>query len=128
MEVTNEEIAELSADPAALEMAVGDHQPLLVFGPAATSGLQELFPQPDLKVAPRKANMVDVVGGEDVQAKAVGADTIDVAWRNRLKIDVPVNVRRQHHLGTANQSHRNDDQRRPARSLTRFPPFATAIR
>ncbi len=93
LEVTNEEITELRADPPALEMAAGDHQHLQIFGRAATSGLKEMFPQPaDLKVAPQKGGVVDVIGGEDVQAKAVGADTIDVSWRDKVKINVPVKV------------------------------------
>jgi hypothetical protein len=92
VEVTSEAIAELIADPAVLEMAAGDHAHLRVFGRAPTSGLKEMFPQSDLKVAPRKTDTVDVVGGEDVQAKAIGEDTIDVAWRDKLKIAVPVKV------------------------------------
>ena len=51
-----------------------------------------MFPQTDLKVAPQKCGTVDVIGGEDVQAKAVGEDTIDIAWRDKLKIAVPVKV------------------------------------
>ncbi len=92
VEVTTEEITELRADPPVLEMAAGDHQHLRVFGRAATSGLKEMFPQTDLKVAPRKFTTVDVIGGEDVQAKAVGEDTIDISWRDKLKIAVPVKV------------------------------------
>ncbi len=92
VEVTNEEITELTANPAALEMAAGEHAHLQVFGRAATSGLKEMFPQPDLKVAPEKGGTVDVIGGEDVQAKAIGKDTINVAWRDKLKIAVPVKV------------------------------------
>ena len=92
VEVTNEEITELRAEPAALEMATGDHKRLQIFGKAARSGLEEMFPQPDLKVAPQKGGIVDINGGEDVQGKAAGQDTIDVAWRNKLKIAVPVTV------------------------------------
>ncbi len=33
-----------------------------------------------------------MIGGEDVQAKAIGEDTIDIAWRDKLKIAVPVKV------------------------------------
>ncbi|MGO9109380.1 MAG: Ig domain-containing protein [Thermoguttaceae bacterium] len=92
VEVTNEEITELRADPPALEMASGDHQHLQLFGRAVTSGLKEMFPQTDLKVAPQKFTTVDVIGGEDVQAKAIGDDTIDVSWRDKIKITVPVKV------------------------------------
>jgi hypothetical protein len=91
VEVTNEEITELRAEPPALDMAAGDHLHLQVFGRAATSGLKELFPQTDLTVVAEKGT-VDVIGGQDVQAKAIGDDTIDVAWRNKLKIAVPVRV------------------------------------
>ncbi len=90
--VTSEEITELKADPSPVQVAVNDHQPLTVYGKALTSGLQEMFPQPDLKIASRKTDTVDVIGGEDVYGKAVGSDTINVAWRDKLKIDVPVNV------------------------------------
>lgn len=92
VEVTKEEITELTANPAALVMAAGDHAHLQVFGRAQTSGLKEMFPQPDLKVVPQKGGIVDVIGGEDVQAKAVGKDLIDVSWRDKLKIAVPVEV------------------------------------
>ena len=92
VEVTKEEITALTADPPRLEMAAGDHRHLQVFGQAATSGLKEMFPQSDLKVAPQKGGTVDVIGGEDVQAKAIGDDTIDVSWQNKLKLEVPVNV------------------------------------
>ena len=103
VEVTSEEITELRADPPVLEMAAGDHQHLRIFGRAATSGCKEMFPQPDLKVAPRKTDTVDVIGGEDVQAKAVGEDTIDVSWRDKLKIAVPVNVAANVVQGSANR-------------------------
>jgi hypothetical protein len=92
VEVTKEEITELSADPVSLDMAVGDHRHLRFFGKAQTSGQKEMFPQSELKVAPQTPNTVDVIGGEDVQAKAVGADTIDAAWRGKLKVSVPVKV------------------------------------
>lgn len=92
VEVTVDEITGLTADPAALAMVSDDHAHLRILGRAITTGLKEMFPQPDLKVAPRKGGTVDVVGGEDVQAKAVGEDTIDVAWRGRLRIAVPVRV------------------------------------
>jgi len=92
LEVKDEEITELTAEPAGLEMAVGDHQHLRVFGRAATSGLKEMFPQHDLKAAPEKGNAVEVVGGEDVQAKAVGEETIDVSWRDKLKTAVTARV------------------------------------
>ena len=52
VEVTKEEITDLSAKPASLDMAAGDHAHLQIFGQAATSGLKEMFPQADLKVAP----------------------------------------------------------------------------
>ena len=92
VEVTGEEITEIRAEPAALEMAVNDRAHLQVFGRAQTSGLKEMFPQPDLKVAPQKTDTVNVIGGEDVQGKAVGTDTLDVAWRDKLKTTVPVRV------------------------------------
>ena len=92
VEVTKEEITELRAEPPALEMAAGEHAHLQVFGRAATSGSKEMFPQPDLKVVPQKGIAVDVVGGEDVQAKAVGEDQIDITWHDKLKIAVPVKV------------------------------------
>ncbi len=92
VEVTKEEITELRAEPPALEMAAGEHAHLQVFGRAATSGSKEMFPQPDLKVVPRKGIVVDVSGGEDVQAKAVGEDQIDITWHDKLKIAVPVKV------------------------------------
>ncbi len=65
---------------------------LQIFGRAARSGAKEMFPQADLKVAPQKGGTVEVIGGEDVQAKAIGTDTIDVAWRDKLKIAVQVTV------------------------------------
>ena len=68
--VTSEEITELKADPSPVQVAVNDHQPLTVYGKALTSGLQEMFPQPDLKIASRKTDTVDVIGGEDVYGKA----------------------------------------------------------
>jgi hypothetical protein len=95
LEVTSEEIKELTADPAKEEMSVGEAKPLRVFGRADRSGVKEMFPQPDLKAAPRKADVVDV-NGDVVHGKAVGDDTIDVAWRDKLKVEVPAQV-------TANQ-------------------------
>jgi hypothetical protein len=92
VEVTNEEITDLVVDPVGLEMAVGDHQHLGIFGRAPTSNLKEMFPQPDLQVVPRSANTVNVIGGEDVLAIGVGADTIDATWRGKLKVAVPVKV------------------------------------
>ena len=92
LEVTGDEITELHAEPGTLLMASGEHQHLQVFGRAAKSGLKEMFPQSDLKVAPQKGGTVDVVGGEDVQAKAIGQDTIKITWRDKLPIEVPVRV------------------------------------
>ena len=106
-----------SADPPALEMAAGDHQHLQVFGRAATSGLKEMFPQPDLKVAPQKGGTVDVIGGEDVQAKAIGEDTIDVSWRDKLKIAVPVKVAANTITDLQITPARKNDQHRPGGHL-----------
>jgi hypothetical protein len=92
VEITSEEITEISAVPPALDMAVGDHQHLHIFGMAKTTGAKEMFPQADLSVVPQTPNTVDVIGGEDVQAKAVGTDTINAAWRGKLKIAIPVKV------------------------------------
>jgi hypothetical protein len=92
VEVTSEEITELGADPTALNMAVGDHQHLRIFGKAPSSGTKEMFPQQDLVVAAQNPSTVDVIGGEDVQAKAIGTDTINAAWRGKLKVAVPVRV------------------------------------
>ena len=126
VEVTTEEIAELRAEPAALEMSAGDHQRLQIFGRAATSGLKEMFPQPNLKVAPQRGGTVDVVGGEDVQAKAVGSDTIDVAWHNNLKISVPVKVAANVLAGL--EISPNERRSTPVRSLlTKYPPCTAAI-
>ena len=91
LEVTNEEIKELTADPASLEMAVGSVNGLRIFGRADKSGQKELFVQPDLKATPRKPNVVETEA-DSVKAKAEGDDTIDVAWRNKLKLEVPVKV------------------------------------
>src|SRR5262249_30255644 len=66
-------------------------KPLRVFGRADRSGVKELFPQPDLKTVPRKPDVVDVAG-DIVRGKAIGDDTIDVAWRDKLKIEVPAKV------------------------------------
>ena len=57
-----------------------------MFGRADRSGLKELFAQPDLKAAPRKPDVVDV-NGDVVRGKAIGDDTIDVAWRDKLKLE-----------------------------------------
>lgn len=83
LEVTNDEIKELSADPAREEMAVSEVRPLHVFGRADRSGVKEMFPQPDLKAALRKPDVAEVAG-DIVRGKAVGEDTIDVTWRNTL--------------------------------------------
>jgi hypothetical protein len=91
LEVTNEEIKELTADPATEEMAVSEVKALRVFGRADKSGLKELFPQSDLKAAPRKPDVAEVVG-DVVRGKTVGEDTIDVAWRDKLKLEVPAKV------------------------------------
>ncbi len=91
LEVTNDEIKELTADPVAEELAVNEAKLLRVFGRADRSGLKEMFPQPDLKAAPQKPDVVDVVG-DIVRGKSVGEDTIDVAWRDRLKFEVPTKV------------------------------------
>jgi hypothetical protein len=91
LEVTSEEIKEVTVDPAREEMAVSEVKPLRVFGRADKSGLKELFPQPDLKTVPRKTDVVDV-SGDVVRGKAIGDDTIDVAWRDKLKIEVPAKV------------------------------------
>ena len=97
LEVTNDEIKELTAEPAKEEMAVSESKPLRVFGSADHSGLKEMFPQPDLKAAQaaEKPDIVDV-NGDAVRGKAIGDDMIDVAWRDRLKLEVPAQV-------TANQ-------------------------
>ena len=92
VEVTSEEITALKVEPFKPDMVVDEHRPFQVFGQAPRSGLKEMFPQPDLKAAPRKADIVALIGGDDVQAKAEGSDTIDVAWRDKLKTEVPVNV------------------------------------
>ena len=94
-------------------MAAGDHAHLQVFGQAATSGLKEMFPQTDLKVVPQKGGTVDVIGGEDVQAKAIGEDTIDVAWRDNLKIAVPVKVAANTITDLQISPARKNDQHRP---------------
>jgi hypothetical protein len=91
LEVTNEEIKELTVDPAREDMVVGEVRPLRAFGRADHSGVKELFPQPDLKAAPRKPDVVEVYG-DTVRGKAVGEDTIDVAWRDKLKLEVPAKV------------------------------------
>ncbi len=70
---------------------VGEVRPLRAFGRADRSGVKELFPQPDLKAAPRKPDVAEVVG-DTVRGKAVGEDTIDVAWRDKLKLEVPARV------------------------------------
>ena len=50
-----------------------------------------MFPQADLNVVPEKGG-VEVIAGEDMQARTIGKDTINITWRNRLKAAVPVNV------------------------------------
>jgi hypothetical protein len=91
LEVTGEEIKEISAEPASLQLPVGGVSPLMVFGRADKSGLKEMFAQPDLKGTPRKTGTVEV-NGDMVTGKAEGDDTIDVSWRNKLKVEVPVKV------------------------------------
>jgi hypothetical protein len=91
LEVTNEDIKELTAEPARQEMTVSEVRPLRIFGRADRSGLREMFPQPDLKAAPRTADVVDV-NGDIVRGKAIGEDTIDVAWRDKLKLELPAKV------------------------------------
>jgi hypothetical protein len=91
LEVTSDEIKELTVDPAKEELSVGETRPLQVFGRADRSGLKEMFPQPDLKTAPREPDVVDVTG-DRVHGKAIGEDTIDVAWRDKLKLEVPAKV------------------------------------
>ena len=91
LEVTNEEIKELTADPAREDLVVGEVKPLRVFGRADRSGIKELFQQPDLKAAPRKPDVAEVAG-DIVRGKAVGEDTIDVALRDKLKLEVPAKV------------------------------------
>ena len=49
-------------------------------------------------------------------AKAVGEDTIDVAWRDKLKIDVPVNVAANAITDLQISSH--DKRSTPARQFT----------
>ena len=113
----------MKADPSPVQVAVNDHQPLKVYGKALTSGLQEMFPQPDLKIASRKTDTVDVIGGEDVYGKAVGSDTINIALRDKLKIDVPVNVAANVLSGLEIRPH--DQTINPASSSrTRFRPSA----
>ncbi len=91
LEVTSDEIKELTADPAKEELSVGEMRPLRVFGRADRSGLKEVFTQPDLKAAPRKPDVVDV-NGDVVRGKGIGDDTINIAWRDKLKLEVPTTV------------------------------------
>ena len=79
-----------------------------------------MFPQPDLKVAPQKGGTVDVIGGEDVQAKAVGEDTINVSWRGKLKIAVPVKVAANAVTDLQIDPHPKERSTPARRSLTRF--------
>ena len=91
LEVTGEEIKEISADPASLQLPVGGVSGLRVFGRADKSGLKEMFAQPDLKATPRKPNVVDT-DGDVVKGKAEGDDTIDVGWKGKVKTEVPIKV------------------------------------
>ena len=57
-----------------------------------SSGDKEMFPQAGSQGGPAEGGVVEVVGGEDVQARAIGTDTIDIAWRGTLNVAVPVTV------------------------------------
>ena len=104
LEVTDEEIKELDGRSGLAGNARQRVKPLLILGRADKSGLKEMFPQPDLKAAPRKPDVADVAG-DIVRGKAVGDDTIDVAWRDKLKVEVPVKVtcRYRHRAGNRSQ-------------------------
>jgi hypothetical protein len=95
--VNNEEITEILADPASLNIAVGELAPLRILGRAA-SGTYEMFPnQPRLKVATGGANpqAIDVPASDlalCVDGKTPGSAEVAVNWDDRLKQQVPVTV------------------------------------
>ena len=92
LEVVNEEITDISADPADIQVLIGGDAPVAIYGRAKTPGFKELFPQDDLKVVPNKSDIVDVLGGELVRGKAEGDDALAVSLRNKLKASVIVKV------------------------------------
>jgi hypothetical protein len=96
VEVLNEEITELAVNPPQLVMSVGDNTALQIFGQAPTAGAHEMFdqsvlPASELRVAPLKQGVV-ATAGHQVQALAPGQDAIDVAYRDKLRKQVPVTV------------------------------------
>jgi hypothetical protein len=92
LEVVDEDITEILADPADVQMPVGGDGPVSIFGRAKTPGLKELFPQEGLKVVPNKSGVVELLGTEVVRGKAEGEDALAVSLNDKLKTQVAVKV------------------------------------
>ena len=91
--VNSEPITELILDPPAMNLGVGDLQPLRILGRAAT-GTHELFEQSDLRVTTAGPNpqAIALVGENQVDALSPGQAAVAVEWQNRLSAQAPVSV------------------------------------
>ncbi len=89
MTVDSSPITELTVEPAALAMSVGDSRNLFIQGKSA-AGLYPMFAQADLKVT--TSSPVAVMQGiRTVNAAQAGQATVDVAYKS-AKAQVPVTV------------------------------------
>jgi hypothetical protein len=93
IDVNDEQISGLLVDPARLDMSPGDLARLRILG-RAPCGSYELFPQPDLTLSAGGSNpaAIRVTGGGEVTAAGPGEAEVEVAWRDRLRQQVPVAV------------------------------------
>ena len=122
-----EEITELTAEPAVAGDGRRRAPTLAGLRPGRRlRASRRCSRSPISRSAPQKGGTVDVIGGEDVQAKAIGEDTIDIAWRDKLKIAVPVKVAANVDHGSANHSRPKRRSTPARRSPTRSPPCAAA--
>jgi hypothetical protein len=91
-EVVGEPITKLDLDPKQIDLSVGDTARMSVFGESASCGTKELFPQPELKIAPVRQGVIQVVGNDEVHALAVGQDAIQVSFRDLPQQQIQVTV------------------------------------
>jgi len=94
--INDETITGLVVEPGRLDLPVGGSARLRILG-QAPSGTYELFPQPDLVLAPggNNPNAIRISGANEVAGLMPGEAAVDVQWQGRLQAQVPVTVSQQ---------------------------------
>lgn len=90
--VTADPITAIRIDPPRLDLSVGQKAPMRILGESA-AGVHELYPQPDLNVAPAGAQPKSIrLAGSNVEAVAPGQAAIAARWRDLPEVTAPVSV------------------------------------